>query len=139
MAYQFAGFLVPSNIQITQHSALPGEALVRQITAPFEGVGIRIPSLVGMTPTADDVTMLAARIGITHARSWLYLAYDTWGNIDWVYALGVQDGETFGPIDDSNLETVETTFVEVMARIGVDSKNALQFTPFERGFWAPQA
>lgn len=95
--------------------------------------------MVGMTPSVDEVNTLAVATGIAQARSWLYLAYDTWGSIDWVYALGTHDGKGFGPIDDSNLETVETTFVEVMARIGVDSKSALQFSPFARGFWAPQA
>ncbi|WP_073213236.1 hypothetical protein [Massilia sp. CF038] len=139
MAYQFAGFLAPSDGEIINSSALPAESLIRRITTPFVGVGIRLPSLVGMTPSADEINALAAATGIAQAKSWLYLAYDTWGNIDSVYALGVQDGKQFGPIDDSNSQTVETTFVDVMARIGVDAKNALQFSPFVRGFWAPQA
>ena len=95
--------------------------------------------MVGTTPPVDEVYKLADAIGIVRARSWLYMTYDTWGSIDSVYALGVQDGKQFGPIEDSNLETVEATFVAVMSRIGVDSQNALQFSPFERGFWAPQA
>ncbi|HJV02076.1 MAG TPA: hypothetical protein VJ752_16170 [Burkholderiaceae bacterium] len=139
MAYQFAGFLVPSDVELTQHSAIPAEAIFRRITIPFDGVGVRIPSLVGTAPAADEIKALAAATGIAQARSWLYLTYETFGTIDWVYALGVQDGEAFGPIDDSNMETVGATFVDVMARIGVDSENALQFAPFKRGFWAPQA
>jgi len=95
--------------------------------------------MLGSAPSADQVNTLAAALGIAKAQSWLYLTYDTWGRIDSVYALGVQDGKAFGPIDDSDLNTVETTFVEVMARIGIGSESALRFKPFERGFWAPQA
>jgi hypothetical protein len=139
MAYQFAGFFAPSDVEIINPPALPAEAIFRKITTPFIGVGVRLPSMVGMSPSVDEVNALAVATGIAQARTWLYLGYDTWGNIDWVYALGAQDGKEFGPIDDSNLETVENTFVEVMARIGVDAQNALQFTPFVRGFWTPQA
>jgi len=45
----------------------------------------------------------------------------------------------FGPIDDTNIRTVEATFLQVMSRIGVSSDNSLHFDPFKRGFWAPQA
>ena len=139
MAYRFAGFLAPSDTDLIHCAALPADAMVRRITVPFRGVGIRMPSLVGKTPAADEVRRLAAATGIAQARSWLYIDYATWGQIDSVYAYGVQDAREFGPIDDANLETVKATFVEIMARIGVDAPDALRFAPFERGFWAPQA
>lgn len=139
MAYQFAGFLAPSDTELIHYSALPADAMSRRITAPFNGVGIRMPSLVGKRPSPDEIKRLAAATGIAQAPSWLYIAYATWGRIDSVYAYGVQDAEEFGPVDDSNEETVKATFVGIMARIGVDARDALRFAPFVRGFWAPQA
>jgi len=139
MAYQFAGFLAPSETEIIQSAALPPDAIARRITVPFHGVGIRMPSLVGKTPSPDEIKRLAAATGIVQARSWLYIAYSTWGQIDSVYACGVQDSVEFGPVDDSDDETVRTTYIEIMARIGVDAPDALHFAPFVRGFWAPQA
>jgi len=139
MAYQFAGFLVPTSQDIVSTAALPDDALRRAITSPFVGIGVRLPSLIGKAPPASQVNALAEEIGIAGAPSWLFIAYDTWGCIDSVYAVGVRDGIAFGPFDDSNVQTVEATFLQAMARIGVDPENALRFKPFERGFWAPQA
>jgi hypothetical protein len=138
MAYQFAGFLVPAGQDIVA-AAWPCDALVRPIPSPFVGVGVRLPAWVGRAPSASDVNELAAALGLARARNWLYIGYETWGRIDAVYAIGVHDGTAFGPIDDSNVQTVESTFVDVMSRLGVQREDALHFAPFERGFWAPQA
>jgi len=139
MAYQFAGFLVPTELDIVSLAAIPADAICRPITAPFVGFGIRLPALIGKSPPMSQISALAAEIGIAKAHSWLYIGYETWGRIDSVYAAGVQEGTAFGPIDDTNIQTVEATFVQVMSRIGVSPENALGFDPFKRGFWAPQA
>ena len=139
MAYQFAGFLVPTDKDIVSATAMPEGAIQRPITKPFVGVGIRLPAWIGKAPSVDQINALAAELGLTKAESWLYMGYDTWGRVDSVYAAGVSSGEPFGPIDDSNIETVEATFIQTMSRIGVSRENALRFAPFERGFWAPQA
>ena len=139
MAYKFAGFLVPTEQDIVSAAALPSDAIYRSITSPFVGVGIRLPALIGKAPSVAQISTLAAELGVARAPSWLYIGYETWGRIDSVYAIGVQEGKGFGPIDDTNIETVEATFVQAMSWIGVDSQNALRFAPFQRGFWAPQA
>ncbi|MDQ0038097.1 hypothetical protein J2W30_005884 [Variovorax boronicumulans] len=139
MAYQFAGFLVPTDQDLATSAAMPGEAICRLIVSPFLGVGIRLPSLIGKTPSVSQIHALASEFGVIKARSWLYIGYETWGRVDSVYAAGVHEGTAFGPIDDSNIQTVEATFVEVMSRIGVNREQALRFDPFRRGFWAPQA
>lgn len=139
MAYQFAGFLVPTEQDIVSMAAMPSDAICRSIASPFIGVGIRCPALIGKSPSVSQISALATEMGIAKAPSWLYIGYDTWGRIDSVYAIGVQEGAEFGPIDDSNIQTVEATFVQVMSRIGVSPENALRFDPFRRGFWAPQA
>jgi hypothetical protein len=139
MAYQFAGFLVPTERDLVSAAAVPADAICRPITSPFIGVGIRLPALIGKSPSMSEINAIATAIGVAKAPSWLYLDYDTWGRIDSVYAAGVHDGEAFGPIDDTNIQTVEATFLQVMSRIGVSPENALRFGPFERGFWAPQA
>lgn len=139
MAYQFAGFLVPSDQDIVSSAALPADAICRSITSPFVGVGVRLPALIGKSPSVSQINAFASEIGVARAPSWLYIGYDTWGRIDSVYAVGVQDGIAFGPIDDSNIQTVEATFIQVMSRIGVSREAALHFDPFSRGFWAPQA
>jgi len=97
MAYRFAGFLAPSDSELIDCAALPAGAIVRRITVPFRGVGIRMPSPMGKTLSADEIKRLAAATGIAQARSWLYIDYATWGQIDSVYACGVQDAQEFGP------------------------------------------
>ena len=138
MSYRFAGFLAPSATEIIEVSSLPPDAIYRRVTTPFIGVGVSFPSMIGEEPSNDEVNKLAVAIGITQARSWLYITYDTWaGSIDWMYAIGAQQGVEFGPINDSNLETVRDTFIDVMARIGLGTEHAVQFGPFSRGFWGP--
>lgn len=139
MAYQFAGFLIPTDRDIVSLAALPADALCRPITSPFVGVGVRLPAWVGKNPPLSEVYALGAELGVTKARSWMYIGYETWGRIDSVYAIGVHDGTPFGPVNDSNIQTVEATYVEAMSRLGVSREDALYFAPFERGFWAPQA
>jgi len=73
------------------------------------------------------VNALTDELGVAKASSWLYIGYEVWGQIDSVYAVGVQDGAAFGPIDDSNPQTVESTFVDVMSRVGVNRENAFDF------------
>ena len=125
MAYEFAGFLAPTEQDFVSLATMPADAICRHISSPFVGVGVRFPALIGKSPPMSQIEALATEIGIAKAPSWLYLAFDTWGRIDSVYAIGVQEGTAFGPIDDTNVETVEAAFVQVMSRIGVSPENAL--------------
>ena len=135
MAYRFTGFLVPLLSTFEKSAELPADAIVRAIHVPLSGTGIALPSLGGKHPSAQELLALAEQLGIAVADSWLYIDYVTWGGIDAVYAFGSFQGQPFGPIDDSNLETVEMTYVEVMSCIGISKADALDFQPFNRGFW----
>ncbi len=98
-------------------------------------MGIALPSLAGKLLTISELLALANQTGIAAATAWMFIDYETWGRVDAVYAAGLADGSAFGPFDDSNGETVETTYLDVMARFGVNNVDALDFEPFYRGFW----
>lgn len=83
----------------------------------------------------SELSAVANQVGLAAAKAWLFIDYETWGRVDAVYAAGFADGKVFGPFDDSNGETVEATYVDVMSRIGISKDDALDFEPFHRGFW----
>lgn len=116
-------------------SELPADSIVRSIQTPFIGMGIALPSLAGKLLTISELLALANQTGIAAATAWIFIDYETWGRVDAVYAAGLADGSAFGRFDDSNGETVETTYLDVMARFGVNNVDALDFEPFYRGFW----
>jgi len=137
MTYQFAGFFVATPMPIPR--SLPQAATWREISSPFLGVGVLLPHLIGKVVQPDEVQSLAREIGITDGRSWLFLQYDCWGGeIDFVYGMGVSGGVSFGPVEESDRATVEAAFTQVMGQFGVDPQAALNFAPFERGFWGEQ-
>ncbi len=74
MAYRFAGsFAKP----LIDHPVdLPGDTMWRTISAPFVGVGVRLPSLLGESPDPWQVGRLRCRVGLHAAREWLDLMYD---------------------------------------------------------------
>ena len=134
MAYQFAGFFacppVPRPVD------LPVGAAWRGIAAPFVGVGVRLPALVGEVPPPSDVEAFARQLGIHAAARWLYLTYASWGgNIDFVYGLGSLDGVPIGPVEESAHEKVEVAYTGLMEQFGVSADAAMRFEPFERGYW----
>lgn len=135
MAYRFTGFLAPGLECITDSAELPAGSVIRSIQTPFVGVGIALPSLTGKTLQVSELSAVANQMGIGAAKAWLFIDYETWGGVDAVYAAGFADGSAFGPFDDSNGETVEATYVDVMGRIGISKDDALDFEPFYRGFW----
>ena len=135
MAYRFTGFLAPGLDKVEAPQKLPADAVVRAIQVPFAGVGIALPSLIDKPLTAEHVLTLAAQTGIAAADAWLFIDYETWGRVDAVYACGSVGGDVFGPVEDTNVETVEATYVAAMARVGIREQDALDFPPFYRGFW----
>jgi len=135
MAYRFTGLLAPGLEGLADSADLPAGSVIRSIQTPFVGVGIALPSLAGKTLQMSELSAVANQMGIAAAKVWLFIDYETWGGVDAVYAVGFADGSFFGPFDDSNGETVEATYVDVMGRIGVSKDDALDFEPFYRGFW----
>jgi hypothetical protein len=137
VTYRFAGvFARPA---IPRPKVLPSGAVWRDIAKPFAGVGVRLPALIGETPAAADVESLTRQLGMDAADCWLYLTYDCWGgSIDFVYGLGSQGGVSFGPVEESALDKVETVYVGLMGRFGLPAEDALRFQPFERGYWGEE-
>lgn len=119
--------------------SLPQGAIWREIVSPFRCVGVLLPNLIGKVVQPDQVRILAQEIGITEGTAWLFLQYDCWGGeIDFVYGMGVAAGVPFGPVEESARDSVEATYTQVMGQFGVSPEAALNFAPFERGFWGKQ-
>lgn len=136
MTYRFTGFLVPGLQNLAPAAALPNNAVVREIREPFSGVGIALPSLNDKDTPPAEVLKIADGLGLAHANCWLFIQYVTWGGrIDSVYAIGAGHGHSFGPVEDSNGETVDDSFEKAMGHIGVNRDAAHRFEPFERGYW----
>lgn len=134
MAYWFAGFF--ARPAIPKPDDLRADALWREISQPFIGVGVRLPHLQGKCPSASEVATLADALGLGAADCWLYLTYTCWGGqIDSVYGLGSRGGVAFGPVEESARDTVEPAFIGLMSQLGVSNQDARQFAPFERGYW----
>jgi hypothetical protein len=134
MAYQFAGFF--ASPAVPRPDVLPAGAVWREVVSPFIGVGVRLPALIGKTPAQADVESLARQLGVDAADRWLYLTYDCWGGgIDFVYGFGSRGGQPFGPVEEDALDAVEAAYTSLMAQFGVSAVDALQFKPFERGYW----
>jgi hypothetical protein len=137
MSYTFAGFFVAQ--PLPRPRSLPPRAVWREVSSPFQGVGVLLPELNGKTVRPEQVHAVARELGITDAMPWLFLQYDTWaGDIDFVYRMGASAGTPFGPVEESEQESVEAAYLEVMAKLGVAEKEARNFAPFKRGFWSEQ-
>jgi hypothetical protein len=136
VAYEFVGFLARPTV--TRPESLPDGAVWREITAPFVGVGVRLPTSFNRNalPAPDAVQVLARSLGVIAANRWLYLDYVCWGgDIDSVYGLGSRDGVPFGPVEESNLDRVKAVYVGLMGHLGITEAEALRFEPFTRGYW----
>jgi hypothetical protein len=73
---------------------------------------------------------------VAAARQWLYLTCDCWGGtIDFVYGFTSTDGVLSTPVEDSSLDTVEATYLDLMSQFGISEEDAFDFAPFGRGFW----
>ena len=132
--YRFTGFFARPAINCT--AALPAEAVWREITAPFTGVGVRLPGLANDEPGPEDAQRLLAEVGLGGGADWLFINYVTWGGpIDNVYGLGSSGGSVFGPISESGRESARAAYLELMGAFGVSEADALNFPPFVRGFW----
>ncbi|MCV2423665.1 hypothetical protein [Paucibacter sp. DJ2R-2] len=134
MTYQFAGFLAPGSV--VRPTQVPAGAVLREIQTPFVGVGVMLPNLIGKVMHEAQVFEIASSLGFDSTKNWLFLQYDCWGGqIDFAYGLGSSGGERFGPIEESALDNVQDVYVGLMAKVGIGENEALDFQPFERGFW----
>ena len=134
MTYQFAGFFAAAKMR--KPESLPQGATWREITSPFQGVGVLLPHLIGKVAQPDHVQSLAQEIGIPEGTTWLFLQYDCWGGeIDFVFGMGMAAGVPFGPVEESDRGHVEAAYTKLMGQFGVGPEGALKFAPFERGFW----
>ena len=134
MAYQFAGFFIKGKTY--QFLELPSNAVVRQITSPFDGVGIRLPAYIGQTVTTEDVLQLSKSIGVSQSAEWIFIQYDCFGGqIDFVSGMTCSQADASPYKEDSSYDTVRQSFLNLMQSFGVDHENAINFLPFKRGFW----
>ena len=135
MAYWFSGFF--ARPQIPRPAIFPARACWRSITAPFDGVGVRLPELQEERPEVERIEALADQLGLSASQSWVYLTYTCWaGKIDSVYGMAQsQDGVRIGPLDESDWKKTKETYVALMAHFGILAQDALDFAPFRRGFW----
>ena len=134
MGYRFAGFFAKPTID--RPESLSEGAVWRSISAPFEGVGVRLPALIGKSPDPAEVDRLLQEVGLRTAHDWLYIDYCTWaGRIDCVYGLGVAAGRAFGPLKESDVNKAKASYLTLMSEFGVQPADALGFPPFARGFW----
>jgi len=134
VGYQFAGFFARQSSPPPPD--LPSDAVWREITSPFIGVGLLLPALIGKVIKEDRVMGLAETYGLANVPTWIFLIYDCFGGqIDFVFGLGMSNGEPFGPIEDSSLARVAGSYTTLMSHFGLSEDEALAFPPFERGFW----
>ena len=134
MAYWFAGFF--ARPRFPQPGELPANADWRPLSAPFDGVGVRLPDLNGEEPTLETIRSLATQLGFDQSDSWIYLTYTCWGGrIDSVYGFSRSARGELGPIEESDGDKVEDAFVTLMEHFGVAASDARNFEPFRRGFW----
>jgi hypothetical protein len=134
VTYRFAGFF--ANPSVPAPDVLPDGAVWKEIKSPFEGVGLRLDSLVGESPDVRVVAALAERFGFSRADRWIYLTYDCWGGqLDFVFGLGMKAGLSFGPRESSDEDRVEAEYLGLMQAFGLTDSEALNFAPFSRGFW----
>jgi hypothetical protein len=134
MGYRFTGFF--ARPALAAPTSLQARAVWREITTPFVGVGVRVTGLANDEPAPDEAQRLLAEVGLSNATDWLYLHYCTWaGQIESVYGMGMIAGQLFGPIRDDSRNGTLQAFLQFMASFGITPADALNFTPFVRGFW----
>jgi hypothetical protein len=108
----------------------------REIAGPFVGIGVSLRRLADEQPGLDTVQHLLAEVGLGGAVDWLFIDYVTWGGpIECVYGLGSFGGRAFGPVGESDRDTAQSAYLELMGEFGVAEADALNFPPFIRGFW----
>lgn len=134
MAYRFTGFFARPSIECPD--MLPDGVVWRKISVPFLGVGVRLVSPHNDKPDTDEAKRLLMDVGLGDATDWLYLNYVMWaGHIDYLYGLGVSSGRKLGPVAEADEEATQEAYLKLMGEFGVAPADALNFPPFERGFW----
>jgi len=132
MAYSFRGLLVvgPS----PKPKGLPEGALWRSISLPVRGFVVSLPDTLGQGMEIELIRALGAEVA--GENDWIFLNYQTWaGKIDSIFGLGTIGGGIFGPIEDSEDDTVEITYKELMERIGIMPEYSGNFAPFHRDYF----
>ena len=135
MSFQFSGFFVKKRVprDINKHKDV--EKVVA-IDKPFSGVGISVPKFISKDPTQDELLALASNLGITDGLDWMFIVYECFGGqIDYLFGYQNKNSQTFGPVQDSALDTVENSYIEFMHNFGVGKNKAIKFVPFERGYF----
>jgi hypothetical protein len=131
--YRFTVFFARPAIE--RPAALPAGAVWREVTAPFAGVGVRLPGLANDEPGSDEPRRRLAEVGLGGASDWVVLNYVTWaGPIDSVYGIGATGGRDFGPVSESDRGKARAAYLELIGAFGVVPTDALNLPPFVRGF-----
>lgn len=132
--YRFTGFFARPIFR--PPATMTNGAVWREIGAPFTGIGVRLPPLVDQKIPLAEARRVLADYGLGGATHWLYLSYVTWaGRIDSVYGLGAAGDREFGPVGEWDSDKTRAAYLELMSAFGVAEADALNFSPFVRGFW----
>ena len=132
MAYSFRGYLVVG--PTLKPEGLPLGAVWKSISLPVRGFAVNLPDEVGEDMGIELIRTLGA--DLAGDNDWIFINCETWGGrIDSVFGLGTVGGEVFGPIEDSEDDTVEIAYNELMGRIGITPEYSENFEPFQRGYF----
>ncbi len=132
--YRFAGFF--AHPSISQPTTLPMGAVWRNISKPFDGIGVFLPDLLQKRPDVAEIASIARDLGIRDVHRWLYLTYTCWGGrIDSVYGLAHVNLDLIGPVDEDADDRVQAAYLDLMQAFGVSAVDAINFEPFRRGYW----
>jgi hypothetical protein len=135
--FYFNGFFVKSPVE--PPLTLPEGAILREIREPFCGIGVRLSGDVEDQPSEE--TIAAMREWASTSSSWLHIDYFCWGgSLECVYGYGMRDGQTFGPIGETDHDLqdearVKACYISLMKAFGVGEPDARWFPPFVHGFW----
>ena len=137
MGFQFSGFFVKDISIATLDRSVDGVEIIKEINAPFKGVGISVPKFISKDPSLKELEELASAIGLKLENEWLFMVYECFGGqIDYIFGYINDSGRSVGPIQESALTKVENIYINLMADFNVNEKEALAFEPFERGYFS---
>jgi len=135
MAYQFSGFFI-KRITSSEIVKVSGVSAILTIQDPFVGTGISIPEVAVNELNAGNLVQLAKNLGVKSQHEWMFIVYECFGGVlDYLYGYVHKPTAQYGPVDTSDLETLEEEYLLLMSNFGINAIQAQHFSPFERDFF----